>query len=100
MQITKKTEKYNFYQEGKDYILNLGSIKRGEDTTTVLHFQNTNGLTVNSTCGCTVADKKQLEDGSIEYSIKYKNCDSSFSKILNCYNNKENFKIKIKGTCQ
>jgi hypothetical protein len=100
MTIEKITQNYSFSKEGKDYILNLGEIKRGDDTTTVLHFKDVKGLTVSATCGCTVADRTELEDGSVKYSVKYKNCDSSFSKVLNCQNNKENFKIKIKGTCR
>ena len=99
MEIKKVTEKYNFYKEGFDYILDLGRIKKGEDTTTTLLFENVDKLTVNATCGCTVADRKDIDTKTVSYNIKYKNCDSQFSKILVCQNNKEKFKIKIKGTC-
>lgn len=99
MQITKTTDRYLFYKDGSDYILDLGSIKKGEDTTTVLLFEDVKGLQINPTCGCTIADRTELSDTKVSYKIKYTNCDSSFSKVLNCYNNKENFKIKIKGRC-
>lgn len=102
MKITKTTTKYEFYKEGNDYILNLGKIKKGEDTTTELLFEEVDAvkLKVTATCGCTVADRTEVNNTTVRVSVKYKNCDPSFSKILNCYNNKENFKIKIKGKCQ
>lgn len=99
MQIKKTTDKYLFYKDGSDYILDLGSIKKGEDTTTELLFEDVKELIVNSTCGCTVAERTELGNAKVSYKIRYKNCDASFSKVLNCYNNKENFKIKIKGRC-
>lgn len=102
MKITKTTTKYEFYKEGNDYILNLGEIKRGEDTTTELLFEEVEAskLQVNRTCGCTTTDRTEVNTTTVKISVKYTQCDTSFSKILNCYNNKENFKIKIKGKCR
>lgn len=104
MKVTKITEnKYLFYQEGSDYILNLGTITRGEDTTTELLFENIEDvkkLSVNSTCGCSTAERTEVDNNTLRVKIKYSNCDSIFSKILNCINNKQQFKIKIKGVCQ
>jgi len=57
--------KYTFYQNGEDYILNLGSIVRGEDTTTELLFENVEDvdkLVINSTCGCTSADRNKIDN--------------------------------------
>ena len=31
MKITKLTDKYTFYQDGNDYILTLGEIKKGDN---------------------------------------------------------------------
>lgn len=104
MRVKKVTDnKYLFYQDGIDYILNLGSIKNGEDTTTEILFEDiedSKKLIVNSTCGCTSTDRKEIDKNTLSIKIQYKNCDTTFSKILSCYNNSETFKIKIKGTCQ
>lgn len=99
MKIEKLTDKYEFLQDGEDYILNLGKIVKGEDTSTDLLFSDTNKLVLNSTCGCTVLNKIDLGDNKVKYKIKYNNCDSSFSKVLNCSNGGKSFKIRIKGQC-
>ncbi len=103
MRVIKKTNnKYLFYQDGNDYILNLGAIKKGEDTSTELLFEDVEDLkklSVSATCACTVADRNEIDAHTLSVKIKYKNCDSTFSKVLNCVNNKEKFLIRIKGTC-
>ena len=100
MTIKKTTDKYDFYQEDNYYVLDLGNIKKGEDTTTVLLFEDINNLKVTTTCGCTATDKKELGDNKVEYKVSYNKCESTFSKTLNCENNNTNFLIKIKGKCQ
>ena len=103
MKVKKTTEKYLFYQDGSDYILNLGEIKKGEDTTTELLFEEVEDvkrLAINSTCGCTSADRKEIDKNTLSVKIKYKNCDPTFTKVLSCSNNKEVFKIRVKGVCR
>lgn len=100
MEIKKITEKYNFYKDGDNYILHLGSITRGENTKTELLFSNVESLEVNSTCGCTVAEKTVIDKTTQKYTISYNNCDSSFSKVLSCKNKEKNFLIKIQGVCR
>lgn len=103
MKVSKTTEKYTFYQDGDDYILNLGEIKKGEDTTTELLFEeveNVNKLFINSTCGCASADRKEIDKNTLSVMIKYKNCDPTFTKVLSCLNNKKAFKIRVKGSCK
>lgn len=100
MKITKLTDKYDFYQEDNYYVLNLGKIKKGENTTTTLLFEDVNNLKVTATCGCTATNRKELGDNKVEYTVSYNSCDSSFSKTLNCSNNEDKFLIKIKGQCQ
>jgi len=104
MKISKITDNnYTFYQEGDDYALLLGAIKKGEDTTTELLFEdieNVNKLSVGSTCQCTVADKKVIDDHTVSIKVKYKDCDATFSKVLVGNNNGKQFKIRIKGTCK
>lgn len=104
MEIKKISEKYDFYQEGANYVLNLGGIKNGEDTTTELNvsgLEDTKLFQIRSTCGCTVVTPVVKEDMSISVKVKYNNCDSSFTKVLEVlYNNVKVGIIKIKGTCR
>ena len=102
MQINKVTEKYTFYKDGSDYILNLGAIKKNEDTTTELLFtdlESASKLVINSTCGCTVAHKEVIDNTTVKVKVRYNDCGASFSKILSCRDGKNDFKIKVKGTC-
>jgi hypothetical protein len=105
MKITKLTKNtYLFYKEGEDYILNLGQIKKGEDTTTELLFEevgNADTTKVSPKCGCTAVDRKKIDSTSFSIKIKYANCDSTFTKIVAINEGKTGgFKIKIKGTCR
>jgi hypothetical protein len=100
MKIT--SDKYTLYQEGADYILNLGMIKNGEDTTTNLKFEdlkNSSSLSVKPTCGCTVVEKQILSNDSAKVKVKYNDCVPSFSKTMTCSADGVSFNIKIKGTC-
>lgn len=103
MKVKKTTEKYLFYQDGNDYILNLGEIKKGDDTTTELLFEEVEDVTkliLNKTCGCTTLGREEINNNTLKIAVKYTNCDTTFSKVINCVNNKEPFKIRIKGSCK
>jgi hypothetical protein len=104
MKITKiTTNSYNFYKEGSDYILNLGAITQGEDTSTELLFEeveNVGGTTISPKCGCTTTDRKAISSSSFSITLKYNNCDASFTKVVAINEAKSSaFKIKIIGTC-
>lgn len=100
MEVIKLTDKYDFYQEGNDYILNLGQITSGEDTKTELLFKGFTDLTLSATCGCTVADKEKRTDGTTVYSITYNQCSPSFSRVLVGKSKEKQFKLKVKGVCK
>ena len=103
MKVSKTTDKYTFYQDGNDYILTLGEIKKGDDTTTELLFEEVEDVTklsVNKTCNCTILGREEIDKHTLKIAVKYTNCDPTFSKVINCVNNKEPFKIKIKGSCK
>lgn len=103
MEITKTTEKYSFYKEGSDYILDLGNIKRAEDRTTELLFtgvEDANQISIHPQCGCTSSDKKVIDENSLSVKLNYKNCDPTFAKIVEIkYKNVKIGLIKIKGAC-
>ena len=104
MKVSKVGEKYLFYQDGGDYVLGLGTIKKGEDTTTEILFEevvNPKLITVTAKCGCTTTDKVVLTENSFSVNIKYSNCDAAFTKVVVINEGKEDsFKIKIKGLCR
>ena len=104
MKVTKTTEKYLFYQDGNDYILNFGTIKKGEDTTTELLFEevdNPKSTAISPKCGCTLVDKNIISDNSFSIKVKYTQCETTFTKIVTVNDGKSNsFKIKLSGKCQ
>ena len=104
MKVKKTTEKYLFYQDGNDYILNLGEIKKGEDTTTELLFEEVEDVkrtSVRALCGCTLVEKNILNENSFSIKVKYTHCETTYSKVVIVNEGKPNaFKIKIKGSCK
>lgn len=98
MTITKITDKYDFYQEGGDFILNFGKIKKGEDTTTEILLEGYNNPTLVGGCSCVSKSKEVLNENQVKYTLKYTLCERDINKILNDKENKIN--IKIKGQCQ
>lgn len=105
MKVTKTTEnKYLFYQDGNNYILNLGEIKKGDDTTTELLFEdvdNPEKVTVRAVCGCTTTNKKIISSTSFSLNIKYTRCENPIDKTIVINEGKPNgLKIRIKGSCK
>ena len=104
MKVSKTTEKYLFYQDGSNYILNIGEIKNGEDTTTELLFEeveNVKGTTVTPKCGCTTTDKKVINNTSFSLEVKYTRCENVVDKVIVINEGKaSSFKIRIKGSCK
>ena len=104
MKVIKTTDKYTFYQDGNDYILALGEIKKGDDTTTGLLFEkveDVKGATVRALCGCTIVEKNIISENSFSIQVKYTQCDPTYSKVVIINEGKPNgFKIRIKGSCK
>lgn len=103
MEIKKTSEKYNFYKEDKDYVLDLGRIKRGENTKTdllITGLEDSSLFEIKAVCGCTSTDKEIVDKSTQKVSITYNQCDSSFAKVMIIkYKNLEIGKIKVKGLC-
>jgi len=98
MKITKITDKYSFYKEGEGYILNLGTIRKGEDTKVELLFEGFEGLNLKGGCSCVTKTKTDLEEGKVKYTLKYTLCERDIIKTLTC--TKNNINIKIIGKCR
>ena len=77
----------------------MGAITQGEDTSTELLFQeveNVGGTTISPKCGCTTTDRKAISSSSFSITLKYNNCDASFTKVVAINEVKSSaFKIKI-----
>ncbi len=95
--ITKTTDKYSFHQENGEYVLNFGTIKKGDDTSTDLLLEGYNNPTLTGGCSCVKKEKKVLEDSKVKYTLKYTLCERSILKTLEDISN--NIKIKIIGKC-
>lgn len=105
MKVTKTTKNdYLFYQDGVNYILNIGTIKKGDDTTTELLFEdvvNPQKVSVRVACGCTTVNKTILSQSSFSLAVKYTRCETSIDKTIVINEGKsDSIKIKIKGKCQ
>jgi hypothetical protein len=98
MRITKITDKYDFYQDGDYYILDLGNIIKGEDTTTELLLEGFNNPTLAGGCSCVSKTKNVLNETQVKYTLKYTLCERDVNKSLSDKVN--NINIKIKGKCQ
>ncbi len=105
MEITKTTEKYNFYKEGENYILDLGNIKRTENRETGLLFtgiEDSKAITLKPGCQCTeTTDKIIIDENTLSVKLTYNDCDATIAKTVSIkYNNVNIGLIKIKGKCQ
>lgn len=104
MKVSKTTEKYILYQEGINYILNIGEIKKEDDTTTELLFEevaNPEKTSIRAMCGCTTTNKKVIDSSSFTLNVKYTRCENVIDKTIVINEGKtDTLKIKIKGTCR
>lgn len=100
MQITKITEQYEFVKEGNDYVINFGNVKKTDNKSVTLLFQHTKELILTPTCGCTLAEREDLENGDVIYKINYNQCDTSFAKTIVGSRVGGTFKIKLLGRCE
>lgn len=103
MKIQKITNKFTSYLEGNDYIVDLGFVNRGDDTSVILSIngvEDTNLLTIHPRCGCTASNQENKET-EVLVTLRYKDCDPTFSKVVEVrYSNIVIGLIKIRGRCQ
>jgi len=99
LKIEKLTDSFTLEVENNRYVLDYGNLKL-TDNKDVLFKIYAKDLTIVPECGCT-SSKKTEEDNTTIVKIKYKNCDSSFGKIVNIIEKNNNTtQIKLKGKCQ
>jgi hypothetical protein len=104
LEIKKLTENnFLLYKESDYWVLELGKITPATDTKTELLISgiNTNNFTTEAMCGCTATEKSVIDETTIKFTVEYKRCESSFSKIIVLREGgNKSTKLKIKGTCQ
>lgn len=104
MKINKTSEKYNFYPDGVNYVLDFGQIKNGEKPTVELVITDlidSNLLYVKPTCSCTSISKEIVNQTTQKIKLTYLQCDTKISKITEVrYNNVKVCVIKLIGACQ
>jgi hypothetical protein len=101
----KKTSEDNFtlQKEGNEYVLYMGSITPKTPrpfTIEISDVLDSSKVSVQSTCGCSTAEKTIKDNNTLTAKISYNSCDSIFNKTIVISNNGRNTNLKIKGACQ
>lgn len=99
MTVEKLTEEYTLTQEGNNYILNYGAVKRNVPVTTKLRFTETDTKTfsVTKTCGCSVVENKKIDDTTWETVLTYNAADKEIKKTVIITNGKIKSELKLTG---
>ena len=103
MEVKKLTENnFNLYKEGEDYILALGAITRKTERETKILVSDVDAKTfeIKASCGCTAATSLKQSDNEVIITVKYKDCDRSFSKTVTLIDKNQNKKLIIKRVCR
>lgn len=103
MEIEKISNKYTFYEEGSDYVLDLGTIKRAENRETeflITGIEDSKSLTIKGSCGCVSTRIEILDKNTVKANINYTDCESKIAKLAVLkYKGVKVKEIKIKGSC-
>lgn len=104
MQVTKISEKYNFYQDGASYVVDFGDVKRAEKKIVTIKFSEVAEaglLELGKTCGCTTIGKKLIDKNTATFDLEYSDCAKEFNKVVKInYNKKLITTIILRGRCQ
>jgi hypothetical protein len=102
MEIQKITENaFNLHKEGDYYILAMGAItpQTVRETRLKITDIDTDTVSVVAKCGCTKTEEQKIDATTMIIGVKYKECDRSFSKIVEIADKNQKTKLKIQGTC-
>lgn len=99
MNIEKLTEEYTLTEEGNNYILNYGTIKRNIPVTIKFRFTETDSknFSVRVTCGCSLAENKKIDDTTHETTLTYNAGNETINKTVIITNGKQRKELKLKG---
>lgn len=104
MEITKITDKYNFYQDGASYVVDFGEVERAEDKSVVIQItgvEEAGLLELGKTCGCTTIGKTLVNKTTATFKLAYTECSKEFNRVVVInYNKKKSTTILLKGKCQ
>ena len=103
MEITKiSNDNFTLQKQGNDYLLLMGEIKKDTPrpfTIKISGVEDSSKVSVQSTCGCSTAEKTVIDGTTLTAKIAYNNCDTAFTKTIKINNNKKTTLLKIQGTC-
>lgn len=103
MEITKISDKYNFYEDGASYVVDFGAVKKAEDKSVIIQITGVAEaglLELGKTCGCTTIGKTLIDKNTATFKLAYTDCSKSFNKIVTInYNKKKLTTIKLTGQC-
>lgn len=104
MEIRKISEKYNFYQDGAQYVIDFGNVKRAEDKSATIEItgvEEAGLLELGKTCGCTTIGKTLVNKTTAQFKLAYTDCSKEFNKVVVInYDKKKLTTINLKGKCQ
>ena len=104
MQVTKISEKYNFYQEGASYVVDFGDVKRAEKKVVTVKFSDVEEVGLVEfikVCGCTTITKTLIDKNTAMFKVTYTDCAKEFNKVVKInYNKKLITTIILRGRCQ
>lgn len=102
MNIEKLTENtFNLHQESDYYVLAMGAITPQTTRETQLKITGIDTATASivAKCGCTKTEEQKVDATTMIIGVKYKECDRSFSKIVEIADKNQKTKLKIQGQC-
>jgi|LakMenEpi03Aug12_release.lakeMendotaPanAssembly.Ray.scaffolds.fasta_scaffold1495470_2 hypothetical protein len=102
MEIEKITENgFNLHKEGDYYVLAMGAITRETPRETTLKITEIDTATASivAKCGCTKTSEQIVDATTMLIGVEYKECDRSFSKIVEIGDKTQKTKLKIQGVC-
>ena len=102
MEIQKITENgFNLHKEENHYVLAMGAITRQTNRETTIKVTGINAAEATATGSCSCVEKKKLiiDADTLQVTLKYKECETRFSKIIHIADKKNKIEIKLQGTC-
>lgn len=102
MDIEKITENaFNLHKEDNHYVLAMGAITPQTTRLTRLKITGIDTATASivAKCGCTKTEEQKIDATTMIIGVKYKDCDRSFSKIVEIADKNQKTKLKIQGVC-
>lgn len=97
------SDNFTLQKQGNDYILLMGEITKATPRPFIIKISgvaDSKNVSVQTTCGCSSAEKTIIDATTLTAKISYNNCDTTFKKTIVINNNGKTTNLKIQGTCR